>query len=133
MTGGKLLQHTRTTTNIRCSRDRQRRAYKSCPVSRLSILLAHSPGPCTCVLLQLPQGAVALDGAVGTISKDTKLLPYTSMSLQQTLYFPQPGVYLQAPVSVVSVTGRCGEPLPLGCCAGAFAGWSASQIDLNCA
>lgn len=58
------------------------------------------------VLVQLPQGAMALDGAVGTISRDIKLLPYTSMSLQQTLYFPQPGVYQQAPVSVVNVTGR---------------------------
>ncbi len=55
---------------------------------------------------QLPQGAMALDGAVGTISRDIKLAPYTSIQLQQTFYFPQPGVYLQAPVSVVTVTGR---------------------------
>jgi hypothetical protein len=60
------------------------------------------------VLLQLPQGAMALDGSVGTISRDIKLPPYTSMQVQQTFYFPQPGVYQQAPVSVATVTGRCG-------------------------
>jgi hypothetical protein len=49
---------------------------------------------------------MALDGSVGTISRDLKLAPYTSMQVQQTFYFPQPGVYLQAPVSVVTVTGR---------------------------
>lgn len=59
-----------------------------------------------CCCLQLPQGAMALDGSAGTISRDVRLPPYTSLQLQQTFYFPQPGTFLQAPVSVVTVTGR---------------------------
>lgn len=56
--------------------------------------------------LQLPQGAMPLDGSVGTISQGIKLPAYLSTQLQQTFYFPHPGTYQQAPVSVATVTGR---------------------------
>lgn len=58
------------------------------------------------MLLQLPQGALPLAGGSGTISRAIRLQPFTSWQVQQEFYFPQPGVFKQAPVSVVSASGR---------------------------
>lgn len=65
------------------------------------LILPRSPAP-----MQLPQGAMTLDGSLGTISQGIKLPAYLSTQLQQTFYFPHAGTYQQAPVSLVTVTGR---------------------------
>eukprot|EP00775_Hariotina_reticulata_P004329 gene4329-4582_t len=52
------------------------------------------------VLVQLPQGALPLCGLPSTISSSIALSPYASQTLESSFYFPRPGVFKQAPVSV---------------------------------
>jgi hypothetical protein len=52
------------------------------------------------VALQLPQGALPLSGSQPTTSMSIRLAPYATKQLKLCFYFPEAGVFKNAPVSV---------------------------------
>eukprot|EP00879_Flechtneria_rotunda_P002126 GHRR01002308.1.p1 GENE.GHRR01002308.1~~GHRR01002308.1.p1 ORF type:complete len:2960 (+),score=1151.97 GHRR01002308.1:374-9253(+) len=52
------------------------------------------------IITQVPQGALPLMGGPSTTSFSVSLQPHATQQFTSTFYFPEPGLYKQAPVSV---------------------------------